>query len=180
MATASIVLVTGLQGTGKSTVAEGVARRLGAPSIAWDWTMAALTPFDAVQATLRGLDAVTYRSLGWALMFQCARQQLRMGLPVVLDGLAREGEIRRVRDLSGECGVDSLVVLTRCDDEEIQRGRIEQRSRGIPGWHELRWEDVARTRRAWVEPADVDLVLDSTRPVDELVAEVVARIPEPM
>ena len=175
MTSAVVVLVTGLQGSGKSSVAEGVARRLSVPIVAWDWSMAALTPFDALQDALRQLDAPTYRAVGWALMLQTARQQLRLGSPVVLDALAREDNIAAVRDLGRQCGVPALVALLRCD-EELQRARIEARSRGIPGWHELTWEDVARTRSGWTDPVDTDLVLDSARPIDALVEDVVRAV----
>jgi len=68
-----------------------------------------------------------------------------------------------------------VVALLRCDDEALQRARVEGRARAIPGWHELKWEDVARTRRRWTEPSDVDLILDSTDTVDALVSAVVER-----
>ncbi len=166
------MLVTGLQGTGKSTIADRVADALAAPVFSWDWFMAALTPFESVQATLRSLDATTYRSVGWALMLQAGRAQLRRGLPVVLDGLAREGEIQAVRALGRECSVRTVIALTTCQDAQVVRSRIEGRLRGIPGWHELTWEQVARTRDSWVQPSDVDVVLDSLTPVDDLVIRV--------
>jgi hypothetical protein len=138
--------------------------------------MAALTRFDGVQEALRKMDAATYRAVGWAFMFQTARQQVGLGLPVVLDALARDEDVRAVRGLGVELSVPSAVVVLRCDDEELQRMRVEKRSRRIPGWHELTWEDVARTRKQWNEPADVDLVLDSTQDLDAIVDAVVAHV----
>jgi predicted kinase len=173
---AVLVLVTGLQGTGKSTIAESLGDRLGAPVFAWDWFLAALTPFESVQEALRALDAPTYRRVGWALVLQTARAQLRRGLSVVLDGLARQEQIEAVRALARELGVPSFVVLTTCDDADVQRARIQDRDRAIPGWHELTWAEVQRTRAAWVPPEDVDLVLDSTAPVATSLAVVSARI----
>ena len=136
--------------------------------------MAALTPFEGVQAALRQMDGSTYRAVGWALMLQTARLQLRLGSSVVLDALVvDDGEVAAVRALGREFEVDSIVVLLRCDDEVLQRQRIEARSRPIPGWHELKWEFVERTRRRWTEPLDIDLALDSTRQIDGLVDEVI-------
>jgi len=172
----AVVLVTGLQGSGKSTVGEAIARRLDAPVFAWDWFMAALTPFDGLQVAMNQMDAREYRAIGWALMAHAARQQLRQGSSVVLDGLARDEEIRAVRALAQECDVACVVTLLRCDDAEVQRARIEQRSRPIPGWHELTWDDVARARSRWVEPADVDLALDSTHAVATLVDAVIEKV----
>ena len=95
---------------------------------------------------------------------------------MVLDGLARDGEINSVRELASELDVRSLVVLTTCHDREIQKARIEGRTRGIPGWHELTWEQVERSRRGWVQPRDVDVVLDETRPIEVHVAAVLRRL----
>jgi len=77
-----LVLVTGLQGTGKSATADRVAGALAAPVLAWDWMMGALTPFELVQSALGALDRATYRAVGWALMMQAARAQLQRGLSV--------------------------------------------------------------------------------------------------
>jgi hypothetical protein len=81
-----------------------------------------------------------------------------------------------VRDLAQECQVGSLVTLLRCDDPAVQKARVEQRSRRIPGWHELTWDDVVRTRDRWTEPAEVDLTLDSTETVTELVDTIIRRV----
>jgi predicted kinase len=173
---AALVLVTGLQGTGKTAVAEGVGDALAAPVFAWDWFMAALTPFEPVQRALREMDVETYRSVGWALLLQQARAHLRRNVSVVLDGLARDGEISAVRAVARELDVRSFVVLTTCTDPQVQKSRIDGRSRGIPGWHELTWEHVEATRNHWVRPADIDLEVDETRPIEEHVAAVVRRL----
>src|SRR5712692_4109243 len=99
------VLVTGLQGTGKSTIAERCADLLDAPIFAWDWVMASLTPFERIQETLQALDRPTYRAVGWAVMWQLNRAQLQRGKSVVLDGLVRNDEIVQTRALASEHGV---------------------------------------------------------------------------
>jgi predicted kinase len=167
---AVLVLVTGLQGTGKSTIAERCADLLEAPVLAWDWVMAALTPFERVQATLQALDRPTYRAVGWAVTWQLSRAQLQRGRSVVLDGLARTDEVTETRSLAGEHDVECLVVLTTCDDPEVHRSRVEGRTRDIPGWYELSWEHVAATRRSWTPPADVDLVLDCGQSIEHNVS----------
>ena len=161
-----LVLVTGLQGAGKSTIAERCADLLDAPVLAWDWVMAALTPFERVQETLEALDHSTYRAVGWAVMWQLSRAELQRGRSVVLDGLARSDEVTGTRALAAEHGVECLVVLTTCDDPDLHRSRVEGRTRGIPGWYELSWDHVAETRRTWKPPADVDVVLDCGQPIE--------------
>jgi predicted kinase len=172
----ALVLVTGLQGTGKSAIAGGVAEALHAPLLAWDWLMAGLTSFEPVQDAFRAMGREEYRSVGWALMFQLARLQLGSGLSVLLDGLARDREIAATRSLATELGVRSLVVLTCCHDVTLQRTRVEGRRRDIPGWHELRWSDVERTRSRWTPSSDVDVEFDERGTVAEHIAAVLARL----
>ena len=161
-----LVLVTGLQGTGKSTIAARCADLLDAPVLAWDWVMASLTPFERVQETLEALHRQTYRAVGWAVMWQLSRAQLQRSMSVVLDGLARSDEVTTTRALAREHGAECLVVLTTCDDPELHRSRVEGRTRGIPGWYELIWDHVAETRRTWTPPADVDVVLDCGQSIE--------------
>jgi len=156
---ATLVLLTGLPATGKSTLAGRAADALGAPVLGHDWAMAGLRPFGGLQAVLDNMDRVEARGVGWSVVWSMARAQLRDGRSVVLDGVARDTEVEATRSLAGEEGVRCLVVLTSCDDSDVHRDRVEGRRRAIPHWYELTWEQVARSRAGWVPPADVDLVL---------------------
>jgi hypothetical protein len=44
------------------------------------------------------------------------------------------------------------------------------RTRDIPNWPELTWEDVERSRLNWEPPGDVDFVIDSAQIEATLVA----------
>jgi hypothetical protein len=129
-----------------------------------------------VQEALRAMSKERYRAVGWALLFQVARAQLVRGMPVVIDGLARAEEVCTARELAAELGARSLVVLTTCTDVELQRARVVGRDRAIPGWHELTWDDVERTRSRWTALPDVDIELDETGSVAEHTAAVVRRL----
>ena len=161
-----LVLVTGLPGTGKSTLAARVAPALGAPVLGWDWMMGALSPFGEIQAAIARMESLAHRELGWSLLWQTATAQLQRGMSVVLDGVARDHEVAATRAVAHRCGVDALVVLTTCADEVRHRARIEGRVRGIPGWHELTWQDVQGTMARFDPPRDVDIVVDSLEDVD--------------
>jgi len=133
----TLLLVTGPPGTGKSTLAEAAARTLGAPVLAWDWVMAGMTRFDGVQAALREMDHLAHRSVGWSILWNLAVAQLRHGRSVVLDGTARDPEVDGTRRTAADTGARGVVAVTSCRDRAVHRARIEGRSRGIPGWHEL-------------------------------------------
>ena len=65
-----MVDVTGLQGSGKSTVARMAADDLGAVVLAWDWVMAGLSSLPDLRATLEGLDQLSYRRSAWVVLWQ--------------------------------------------------------------------------------------------------------------
>ena len=162
-----VVLVTGLQATGKSTMAEVAARALGAPVLAHDWAMSGLRPYPEIQQTLDAMGGRGHRDVGWSLLWALARCQLRMGRSVVLDGVARDPEVEGTRRVASEEGAGAVVVMTACADPVVHRSRMEGRQRGIPGWYELDWGHVERARSSWSAPAGVDLCLEATDPVEQ-------------
>jgi predicted kinase len=161
-----LVLVTGLQGTGKSTVADAAGAHLGAPVLAHDWAMSGLRPYPELQAALDSID-FGHRRVGWSILSALARSELRRGHDVMLDGVARAPEIERCRTVAAEEQAHFVLVVTECADAALHRSRVEGRRRGIPDWYELDWHHVQRARDAWVPVADADLVLDAGAPVPQ-------------
>jgi predicted kinase len=161
-----LVLITGLPGSGKSTMAALAGRALGAPVLGHDWAMSGLRPYPELQETLDAMGPRGHRGVGWSLLWALARSQLRLGTSVVLDGVARGPEVEGTRLLASEEGVPSLVVMTSCRDAAVHRSRVEGRRRQIPDWYELDWDHVARARASWVAPDGVDLVLECEEPVE--------------
>jgi predicted kinase len=157
-----LVVVTGVQGTGKSTVAEAVAQLLGASVLAHDWVMSALRPFPELQDALNAMEPPGHRVVGWSVLCALARAQLRQGRSVVLDGVARAPEIARCRETAGDESARSVVIMNSCADPEVHRGRIEGRQRVIPNWYELDWSQVQTTLAGWQPPDDIDLSLEAT------------------
>jgi predicted kinase len=161
-----VVLVTGLQATGKSTIADAVGRHIGAPVIAHDWAMSGLRPFPEVQDALDAMDPPGHRPVGWSILVALARAQLRRDGSVVLDGVARAPEIQLCRSLTEQEDGLLVVIVTECDDEDAHRSRVEGRRRAIPDWYELDWNDVQRARNAWEPIVDADLVLSASEPLN--------------
>lgn len=160
----TLALFTGAPCSGKSTLAEAAAAALGAPVLAWDWAMAALTWCEPVQDAVGSLERPTQRRIGWAILANLAEAQLRHGRSVVLDGVARDEHVAGARDLARRYDARSIVVLTTCHDRDRLRARTEGRQRDIPGWHELTWDHVGSFR--WEPPPDVDHTVDTSHDPD--------------
>jgi predicted kinase len=157
-----LVVVTGVQGTGKSTVAEAAADMLGTAVLAHDWAMSALRPYPELQAALDAMEPPGHRVVGWSILECLARAQLRRGCSVVLDGVARAPEIVRCREIAEDLAARLVVIMTQCTDLDVHRSRIDGRRRVIPNWYELDWEHVQATLAVWESPEDVDLCLEAT------------------
>jgi predicted kinase len=158
----TLMVITGLPGTGKSTVAEHAAALLGAPVLGHDWAMSGLRPFGAIQNALDCMTPPGHQHVGWSILCALARAQIRRGSSVVLDGVARAPSVDECREVATEEGARFLTVLTECADPVIHRSRIETRQRSIPNWYELDWDRVQRSRANWDPPHPVGLTLQAT------------------
>lgn len=114
-----LVIVCGLPGTGKTTVAQDVADRLDAVLLRTDVVRKEV--FDRVVYTEEQMDA-TYRE-----MFSRAEKLLRRGKPVVLDATFRKKDSRKLaQDLAQKLDVKFGLLKVECSDEVV-RERIEAR-----------------------------------------------------
>jgi predicted kinase len=159
-----LIVFSGLPGTGKSTLAENLAKQSGIPVYARDWLEAVLLQ-NGLQSNSsdKSLGYVSYE-----LMTVLAERQLIIGQSVILDSVAGTLTIRKVwRELSKQYGADWLVVECTCPDESLHHSRLTTRKRNIPGWHELEWSDVEKVKQ-YYQPWDEDrLVLDMASPITE-------------
>ena len=159
-----LIVLSGLPGTGKSTIAEAIGRGLGIPVFAKDW----------LEGTLKNSKLVTDEtekflgSAGYGLLTVLAERQLMLGQSVILDSVASTESIRTTwKELCKKYNAEWCVIECICSDIAIHRSRLSGRQRGIPGWHELEWSEVERVRSYYVPWQENRLVLDLVRPVDK-------------
>jgi predicted kinase len=164
-----VIIFTGLPGTGKSTLAEQVARMVGAPAFAGDWLMGGLKP---ARAALARLDRSEYAAAWFGLLSTLVARQLMLGQSAIVDDVLGEGQAALWREIAGQFSARLYLIECTCSDESVHRARIEGRIRGIPGWHEIGWDHVERMR-AEVPPLTEDrLTLDAMEPVEDNVRRV--------
>lgn len=118
-----MIVVTGLPGTGKSTLADRLAGKIGAPAFAGDWLLGALKP----HGVLRGLDRASLLAMYYDLLGTLVARQLMLGQSAIVDCLVDEEVVARWRELAERYGARLAIVECVCSDEGEHRRRLERR-----------------------------------------------------
>ncbi len=180
----NIVLIGGLMGTGKSTLAEGLARERGH----------AYFSSDVVRKQLAGVPEDERHFVEWNTEIyspemtertydetaRLAAEALSQGRSVVVDAsFSNARQRQRFTDLSNTTGVPLLMVLCELPEEETRQrldARVEER--GVPT--DGRWEIYAAQRDSFQPPAelpaDTVIRLDTSEPPETVVDTLVSRL----
>jgi predicted kinase len=169
------ISVSGLQGTGKSTLARALGHALGAVVLSrgplMDVLLAAGVPVHPSGMRLKGVGDLAY-DLQTALL----REQLSMGHSVVLDCGASWDVRESWRRVADEAATAFWLVDTVCSDVELHRRRFEDRG---PIWRcdaGQTWEMVDELRVEFHPHPQAAFIADATRSVDENVDSILALI----
>ena len=157
-----LIVFSGLPATGKSSIAEAVARELGIPLFAKDWLAATLRRlgmgYGEAGSSLLG-------QAGYELLTTLAQQQLSLGQSAVLDSvLSWESTRRRWRNIAAEYGAGWYAIECICSDEILHRTLLADRRYNIPGWQELAWTEVERVKAYYKSWDEDHLILDAIAP----------------
>lgn len=153
--------MSGLPGSGKSSIAEGLARYLNAPIFAIDPAEAAMWTSGLLKADT-GIAA-------YKVVQALAAENLRLGLSAIIDAVNPVQAARNMwRQLAAEQNVPLTFFEVECSDEAIHRKRLESRVRGITGMSEVTWSRV-QARKLEYEPwTEERLRLDSSHASREM------------
>ncbi|WP_328914932.1 MULTISPECIES: AAA family ATPase [unclassified Streptomyces] len=150
-----LIVMAGLAGAGKSSVAVGLGRKLAAPVVSVDPIEAAMWRAGVGRGEPTGLAA-------YVVTETVADGVLALGQTVIVDAVnAVEAARGQWRSLAKRHRVPLAFIEVVCSDPAAHRRRLEGRSRGIEGFVEPTWEAVERQREAFAPWADHRLVLDS-------------------
>jgi aminoglycoside phosphotransferase family enzyme/predicted kinase len=174
----AMIVVCGLSGTGKSTVAQALRNRFGFPIISSDRTRKKLAaiPIErhAADAYKAGIYADAITESTYATMLDDAGHLLRDTTGVVLDATYQDPSHRKAAlDLAARQKVKILFIECRADDAEIRRRLIERRKTGNNP-SDATVEVYLRQRADFAAlaeiPASSHLIVDTARPIDEIVS----------
>jgi predicted kinase len=148
-----LVVIGGLPGTGKSTIAREVATRTGA---AW-------LRIDAIEQAIRATLTANVGIAGYAVGYALAEANLRLGRTVVADSVNPLAVTRAAwREAAAKAGAPVLEVELDCSDAAEHRRRVETRSGDVPGLVPPSWAAVtARDYEPWRPGLAIDTAVTS-------------------
>ena len=148
-----LIILAGLPGVGKTTIARELAQQIAATHIRVD------SIEHAVRAS--GLVAGPLDDVGYRVGYAVAEDNLLLGRTVVADSVNPLPITRAAwLDVATRARVRAIEVEVICSDLLEHRRRVETRLTEFPGWT-VRWEDVvARDYRPWDRER---IVIDTAR-----------------
>ncbi|SED97693.1 AAA family ATPase [Rhodococcus koreensis] len=159
-----VIVLTGLSGTGKSTLSDQLARDLGVPSFAGDWLLGALAPAHHV---LAGLGRQQYLAMYHSLLESLITRQLMLDQGATVDCAIADTVAQRWQKIAENHRARLHIVECVCSDENEYRRRVEVRQRHIPGWHEVDWDHVQRMRAESPPLTVPHLTVDTITPLED-------------
>jgi aminoglycoside phosphotransferase family enzyme/predicted kinase len=150
----ALIALSGLMGSGKTSLGQGLAPRLGADLLSSDVVRKELAGIGLTEAHhdawSEGLYSEGNTKRTYDELHERAANRLRAGAIVVLDGSYRSAKMRAAaREVARTAGAPFLLVELDCPDSELRR-RLAARSGGPS---DGRLELLDRQRREF-EPAD--------------------------
>jgi predicted kinase len=138
-----LIILGGLPGVGKTTIARELARQIGAVYVRIDSIEQAISESGALSQPVN--DA------GYRIGYAIAEENLRLGRTVIADSV---NPIALTRDawvsVATRVHVRSIDIEVTCSDATEHRRRVETRKGDIPGLRPLSWEEVVtRDYQAW-------------------------------
>ncbi|WP_017582810.1 AAA family ATPase [Nocardiopsis valliformis] len=155
-----LIVMAGLPGSGKSTVAEELGRRLPAPVLSVDPVEAALWSAGVDRAQPTGLAA-------YVVVEAMAADILALSQTVIVDAVNDAEEAREQwRGLAAHRDAPTAWIEVVCSDPNLHRHRLESRRRDLPGFPEPTWDSLAARRAGLGSWREERLVLDSAQALE--------------
>lgn len=169
------ISISGLQGTGKTTLARALGSALGAVVLSRGALMDVLIA-SGVPAQSGDFEIKTVGDMAYDLQTALLREQLSMGFSVILDCAAGKGIRETWRTVASQAGASFWLIDTVCSNVELHRQRFQSREPSYRCDVGQTWDMVNQRRSDHSSLPEVAYTADAVLPVDENVAEIVGLI----
>ena len=144
-----LLIFGGLPAVGKTAIATGLARGIGAVHLR----------IDSIEQALRNSNVTMAGPEGYVVAYAVAEDNLRLGRIVIADSVnpveATRAAWRRVAQRAGKRCIEIEIV---CSDQSEHRRRIESRLANIVGHRLPTWQQVCARE---YEPWEASIVVDT-------------------
>lgn len=166
----TFIVMRGYPGTGKSTIARLLAAALHAPLIDRDIIR-------QMAVDIFG-DLPEVGRFSYELLFALAREQLRLGLSVVVDTpLTYHTTYEQAKELAKAFDTPMLVIHCQCPPE-VQKRRLEGRKGDVSEFQITSWEEWEQWKPRFEEFNDEGCIIDTSKPLDDSLEKVMHTIHE--
>jgi len=178
-----LFITTGLVGTGKTVLAQALAKKLGLVVISSDVIRKQLASIPLTEHRFEEVDSGIYSPefsrRTYDKMFSQAKDVLSEGGSVILDASFIKAEERlKAKRLAGEVGADFFIVECSLDEESIKQRLAHRLEEGSTS--DGRWEIYKPQKRRFepvVEiPPQNHVIIDTSAPVEKTIRQVLDRI----
>jgi len=136
-----LIILAGLPGCGKTTIAKHLARQLGAMHVR----------IDSIEQAIRDSGMFQQPEVGYRVGYAVAEDNLRVGQTVIADSVNPLAVTRNAwLAVATRAEVSAIEIELKCSNENEHKQRVETRTTDIPGLRLPVWQDVvSRDYQPW-------------------------------